>query len=31
MARGVIPDAIVVDDEEKEVKPDVLEVDMQFD
>ena len=31
MARGVIPDAIVVEEEEKDVKPDVLDIEMQFD
>ena len=31
MSRGVIPDVIVVHEEEREVKPNVLEVEMQFD
>ena len=31
MSGGVIPDAIVVHEEETEVKPNVLEVEMQFD
>ena len=30
MARGVIPDVIVVPDEEAEVKPEVLKVEMEF-
>ena len=30
MAGGVIPDAIVVPEEEPEVKPDILEVEMEF-
>ena len=31
MAGGVIPDAIVVEEEEKDVKPNILEVEMEFD
>ena len=31
MSRGVIPDSSVVTEEETEVKPEVLEVEMQFD
>ena len=30
MAGGVIPDVIVVPEEEPEVKPDILEVEMEF-
>ena len=30
MAGGIIPDAIVVPEEEPEVKPDILEVEMEF-
>ena len=30
MAGGVIPDAIVVPEEEPEAKPDILEVEMEF-